>query len=72
MLPISTVGVSGMNVEEAGFCSLFPCLSSSLPLPSLPLPSPLFSPLSNPLGWKGSIWVLMCEFYWQQMGKLLT
>lgn len=66
MLPISMVGVSGMNVEEAGFCSLFPCLSS------LPLPSPLFSPLSNPLGWKGSIWVLMCEFYWQQMGKLLT
>lgn len=66
MLPISMVGISGMNVEEV------PVLFS-LPLPILfPLPSPLFSPLSDPLGCKGSICVSMCEFYWQQMGKLLT
>lgn len=49
--PISTVGMSGMNVKEAGSASL------PLPIPSSP-PSPLFL-LSNPLGWKGSIWVLM-------------
>ena len=66
MLPISMVGMSGMNVKEVR-------VLSSLPLPVLfLLPSPLFSPLSDPLGWKGSICISMCEFYWQQMGKLLT